>query len=181
MSNEIIQLAQAEASVVENLEASDQKMIDLNNKLVGFLDEYEKLNFSQNGQSFFSFQNIYFWVLLIGLLLLALGLILFLAELKKNAKDKKEEKVASILAQEEEVEEAEETEEEEEEEQMKPIVLDKEEGETGEEEEVEDKEEMKLISLDREKIFPTGKTPLDYARGSKTKRKPIKIKVVKVK
>ena len=160
MSNEIIQLAQAEASVVENLEASDQKMIDLNNKLVGFLDEYEKLNFSQNGQSFFSLQNIYFWVLLIGLLLLALGLVLLLAELKKNAKDKQEEKVASILTQEEEDEEI----EEEEEEQMKPIVFDDDE---------EEEEEIKPIILAKKKVLSEEKL--------KTKRKPIKIKVVKVK
>ena len=162
MSNEIIQLAQAEASVVENLEASDQKMIDLNNKLVGFLDEYEKLNFSQNGQSFFSLQNIYFWVLLIGLLLLALGLVLLLAELKKNAKDKQEEKVASILTQEEEDEEI----EEEEEEQMKPIVFD-------DDEETEEEEEIKPIILAKKKVLSEEKL--------KTKRKPIKIKVVKVK
>ena len=163
MSNEIIQLAQAEASVVENLEASDQKMIDLNNKLVGFLDEYEKLNFSQNGQSFFSLQNIYFWVLLIGLLLLALGLVLLLAELKKNAKDKQEEKVASILTQEEEDEEIE---EEEDEEQMKPIVFD-------DDEETEEEEEIKPIILAKKKVLSEEKL--------KTKRKPIKIKVVKVK
>ena len=87
---EKIKIAQAQESgseAINNLEASDQKMLELNNSLLGLLDQYQELNFAQNSKPFFSFDNIYFWVLLLGLLLLAFALGSLLRELKKSKID----------------------------------------------------------------------------------------------
>lgn len=97
MSNEIIKLAQADSSVGENLAATDSKMVNLNKELVNLLDQYEKINFPQSSQSFFSFQNPYFWVLLFGLFLLAIGLLLLLKELRGNNVSSRQEKIDAIL------------------------------------------------------------------------------------
>ena len=84
---EKIKIAQAQENgdIIGKLEADDQKMVELNNSLLNLLDEYQTLNFSQSSQAFFSFNNPYFWALLIGLLLLALALGTLMKELKKGS------------------------------------------------------------------------------------------------
>ncbi|MDD5749830.1 MAG: hypothetical protein PHO91_03560 [Patescibacteria group bacterium] len=84
---EKIKIAQAQENgdIIGKLEADDQKMVELNSSLLNILDEYQTLNFSQSSQTFFSFNNPYFWALLIGLLLLALALGTLMKELKKGS------------------------------------------------------------------------------------------------
>jgi SAM-dependent MidA family methyltransferase len=148
MSNEIIKLAQADSSIGDNLAATDSKMVNLNKELAGLLDQYEKINFSQSSQSFFSFENPYFWVLLFGLFLLAIGLLLLLKELKENNVSSRQEKIEAILNPKEVI-------------APKEIVL-----------EPEPVEEEKVVEK---------KSATPRASSGQTKRKAIKIKVVKVK
>jgi hypothetical protein len=72
-------LVQNSNEVLDNLAASDKKLEDLNNELGGLTNQYLANNHMSS--SFFDLNNIYFWVVLGSLVLLAFGLILLLREL----------------------------------------------------------------------------------------------------
>lgn len=77
-------LAQAGSEVINNLQASDEKLQDLNNQLDVVKNDYINLVGDYNTSAFFNINNIYFWFLILGLVLLLFGLIYLLAELKQN-------------------------------------------------------------------------------------------------
>lgn len=94
-----ILLAQSneDQEVMRNLEQTDTELQQLDQRFDQIVNAYES---SQRfgWDSFFRMDNIYFWIVITGLVLLAIGLGLLLAELKKErqpeAKAEKRAKVA---------------------------------------------------------------------------------------
>jgi hypothetical protein len=83
---------------------TDATLQNLNVKLDLLKEEYNAVASQPNTYSFFNLDNIYFWFVLAGLLLLAFGLLFLLAEIQnKSDKTKKNKKV--VLEEEFEVEE----------------------------------------------------------------------------
>ncbi|PWB38966.1 MAG: hypothetical protein C3F02_00985 [Parcubacteria group bacterium] len=77
-------LAQAGDNVVNSLQATDQQLSDLNNQLDVVKNDYVQMVGDYNAMTFFNLNNIYFWFLVVGLLLLLVGLIYLLAEIRQN-------------------------------------------------------------------------------------------------
>ncbi len=75
-------IAQADSEVLNTLAESDQKLGELNTRLDVIKQEYNILVDVANSYSFFNLDNIYFWFVIIGLVLLVFGLMLLLAELQ---------------------------------------------------------------------------------------------------
>lgn len=70
--------------------SNDNTLQNLNVKLDLLKEEYNAVASQPNSYSFFNLDNIYFWFVLAGLLLLAFGLLFLLAELQnKSNKNKK--------------------------------------------------------------------------------------------
>ena len=67
--------------VMNNLAESEAKLGELNNRLVDIQDQYNTMAAGGGALAFLDFSNLYFWVVLIGLILLALGLLFLLVEL----------------------------------------------------------------------------------------------------
>ncbi|PIR06308.1 MAG: hypothetical protein COV55_04225 [Candidatus Komeilibacteria bacterium CG11_big_fil_rev_8_21_14_0_20_36_20] len=87
---QVIKLAQ-ESDILENLVESEEKLQDLNDRANIIIDKYNSMTAGVEHSSFFNFNNIYFWLVLVGLLLLAFGLLFLLAALKNpTPKIKKE-------------------------------------------------------------------------------------------
>lgn len=68
--------------VLDNLENSEAKLQQVNGQLDSLLSEYHKVSTDVGDSSFFNLDNIYFWLVLIGLVLLAFGLWFLMTELK---------------------------------------------------------------------------------------------------
>ncbi len=89
-------LAQIGSEVIDSLRSSDQKLQDLNNQLDIIKNDYVQLVGDYNTGTFFNINNIYFWFLILGLVLLLFGLIYLLLELKQGrpaaAKEREEKK-----------------------------------------------------------------------------------------
>lgn len=80
--------------------STDATLQNLNVKLDLLKEEYNAIASQPNTYSFFNLDNIYFWFVLAGLLLLAFGLLFLLAEIqnksdkvKKNKKESKSEQL----------------------------------------------------------------------------------------
>lgn len=97
----VILLAQnASSTINENLQASEGKLQNANQELDLLKEQYNNMLTQTPENSFFNFANLYFWFVLVGLLLLAFGLLFLLAELqnkdkKAKHKNKAEEKIES--------------------------------------------------------------------------------------
>ncbi len=94
----VILLAQnASSTINENLQATEGKLQNANQELDLLKEQYNNMLTQQPETTFFNFSNIYFWCVLVGLLLLAFGLLFLLAELqnkdKKTKHKNKEEKI----------------------------------------------------------------------------------------
>ncbi|MDQ5938614.1 MAG: hypothetical protein QG642_304, partial [Patescibacteria group bacterium] len=99
----IILLAQnASSTINENLQVSEENLKNANQELDLLKEQYNNMLTQVPENTFFNFGNMYFWFVLVGLLLLAFGLLFLLAELQNKDRSKKS-KVQSI--KEEEVEE----------------------------------------------------------------------------
>jgi len=93
MLKQKIKLAQNDADVINDLIESDAKLNELNDELNTLTQDYAS-NIGGVQESFFSFQNVYFWFVIVGLIILAASLVFLLVELKKPRKPK--EKVDKI-------------------------------------------------------------------------------------
>lgn len=107
--------------IIENLNNSEAKLQELNGQLDVLKQDYNTMVANNDFYSFFNFDNIYFWFVLVGLILLAFGLIFLLVELQHSKSEKRENKKAKVeeIEEDEEVEDKE-TEEEKEIEEEKP-------------------------------------------------------------
>jgi len=78
-------LAQAgpDQEVMQNLVQTDTELQELDARFDQLVDQYESAG-QIDWQSFFSPDNLYFWIVIVGLILLAIGLGLLLAELRKR-------------------------------------------------------------------------------------------------
>lgn len=162
----VILLAQnASSTINENLQATEGKLQNANQELDLLKEQYNNMLTQAPETTFFNFGNMYFWFVLVGLLLLAFGLLFLLAELQnkdKKVKHKnKEEKIESHKETEVEDDTEEDIAEEEpelakesEEEKIEEELVEE---DDDEEDEVEDEQAVKKID------------------------KPIKIKVEKIK
>ena len=88
MFKQIIQTVRAQ-EVLDNLVESEEQLQDVNNELVNLTDQYLANN--EVSTSFFNINNIYFWIVIGGLIFLAFGLILLIVELKKGSSVKEVE------------------------------------------------------------------------------------------
>lgn len=77
-------IAQENSAVLNSLQADDNKLQDLNNQLDVVKNDYVNLVGHYDTYSFFNFNNIYFWFLILGLILLLFGLMYLLSELRQN-------------------------------------------------------------------------------------------------
>jgi cytoskeletal protein RodZ len=92
----VILLAQnASSTINENLQATEGKLQNANQELDLLKEQYNNMLTQTPETTFFNFSNIYFWCVLVGLLLLAFGLLFLLAELQNKDRSKKS-KVQSI-------------------------------------------------------------------------------------
>lgn len=101
--------------IMDNLADSEARLQELNGRLDVLKQDYNTMVANNDFYSFFNFDNIYFWFVLIGLILLAFGLIFLLVELQ-HSKSEKKPKIEKV---EEEIEETEEETEEVEEQKPK--------------------------------------------------------------
>jgi Holliday junction resolvasome RuvABC endonuclease subunit len=104
MSEQIIKLAQANDPIINNLVDTENRLNELNQEVGVILEEYNTINQAVE-PSFFNFDNPFFLLTLVGLLMLAFALWFLKQELKyyrpkKNKKikaTKPEIKVAPII------------------------------------------------------------------------------------
>lgn len=154
----VILLAQnASSTINENLQASEGKLQNANQELDLLKEQYNNMLTQTSENSFFNFANLYFWFVLVGLLLLAFGLLFLLAELQNKDKKDKHKNKAEEKIESDKNEEVEDDAEEEVVEEEPKLAKESEEEKTEEEFVEEDEKSVKKIN------------------------KPIKIKVEKVK
>jgi len=169
----VILLAQnASSTINENLQVTDDKLQNANQELDLLKEQYNNMLTQAPENTFFNFGNMYFWFVLVGLLLLAFGLLFLLAELQ-NKDRRKKSKVQSI--KEEEVEENVEDDEEDDEPTKGGPASGGEEPELAKESE-EEKIEEELVEEDDDE-----EEEVEDEQAVKKTDKPIKIKVEKVK
>lgn len=89
-------LAQADSQVINNLVESEEKLEELNGRLDLIKQDYVALVDEANSYSFFNLDNIYFWFVIVGLLLLVFGLLFLWVELQHPSSQKKEIKQVSF-------------------------------------------------------------------------------------
>lgn len=157
----IILLAQnASSSINTNLQDSENMLQNANQELDVLKDQYNNILSQSPDATFFNFGNLYFWLVLVGLLLLAFGLLFLLAELQNKDRGKK----SKVAERKEElpIDDAENDETESE--------LDQEAEEEKVEEELAEEEQDLDDDQDEEEDLPKKKSS-----------KPIKIKVQKIK
>jgi hypothetical protein len=106
MFKEKIILAQTD-EVLENLVNSETKFQELNQRLGEVQAEYAALSQTAEPMSFFNFENVYFWIVVCGLLILAFGWWYLLVELKSNKSKTKKEKIKKPKTKKIEIEEPE--------------------------------------------------------------------------
>ncbi len=88
----VILLAQnASSTVNENLQVTEGQLQNANQELDLLKEQYNTMLTTSPETSFFNFGNMYFWFVLVGLLLLAFGLLFLLAELQNKDKKVKKE------------------------------------------------------------------------------------------
>lgn len=86
----IILLAQnASSTINENLQVTEDKLQNANQELDLLKEQYNNMLTQAPETTFFNFGNMYFWFVLVGLLLLAFGLLFLLAELQNKDRSKK--------------------------------------------------------------------------------------------
>ncbi|MFA6252765.1 MAG: hypothetical protein WCV69_00635 [Patescibacteria group bacterium] len=169
----VILLAQnASSTVNENLQVTEGQLQNANQELDLLKEQYNTMLTTSPETSFFNFSNMYFWFVLVGLLLLAFGLLFLLAELQNKDRSKKSRpqgdhpvggKVESIK-KDEEIEES----------------VDEKEG--IEEEEPELAKESEVEKVEEELLEEEGDDEDEEDKKSAKKMdKPIKIKVEKIK
>ena len=105
MFEEKIILAQTD-EILENLVNSEAKFQELNQRLDQVKSEYINLTQTAEPMSFFNFNNIYFWVVICGLLILVFGLWYLLGELKNDKPKKEKSKTKIIKTKKEKIEES---------------------------------------------------------------------------
>lgn len=88
LEQKIITLAQNENEIINDVYNSEVKLNELNKELNTLTQEYANNMTGASDISFFSFNNPYFWFVIIGLIILAMALIFLLIELKKPRKPK---------------------------------------------------------------------------------------------
>lgn len=172
----VILLAQNTSSTInENLQVTEDKLQNANQELDLLKEQYNNMLTQAPENTFFNFGNMYFWFVLVGLLLLAFGLLFLLAELQNKDRSKKS-KVESIKEEkEEEVEEDVEDDEEDEEPTKGGPASGGEEPELVKESEAE-KIEEELVEEDDDE-----EDEVEDEQVVKKTDKPIKIKVEKIK
>lgn len=77
--------------VIDNLRDSEVELNQLNQQFDNLREEYKAVVNNLDNPSFFNFDNVYFWFVIVGLLLLVFGLWWWLLELKKESKVKRVE------------------------------------------------------------------------------------------
>ena len=87
-----------ENTVLENLVESEIKLRELNSEVETIDNDYTDIPAKASGYSFFNVDNLYFWLLLVGLVFLAFGLVFLMAELKKFNKVRPEVKEVKKVA-----------------------------------------------------------------------------------
>ncbi|MBT4849849.1 hypothetical protein HON36_03280 [Candidatus Parcubacteria bacterium] len=87
-----------ENTVLENLVESEIKLRELNSEVETIVNDYTDIPAKASGYSFFNVDNLYFWLLLVGLVFLAFGLVFLMAELKKFNKVRPEVKEVKKVA-----------------------------------------------------------------------------------
>jgi len=85
-------LTQNSPGVTDSLSASDAQLENLGQELDIVRGQYLQLVNDYNSLSFFNLNNIYFWFLIVGLLLLLFGLLYLLAELRRGQEPEKKYK-----------------------------------------------------------------------------------------
>ena len=87
--------------IVDNLVNSEAKLQELNKELNEVIIEYNALTQSVESMSFFNMDNVYFWFVICGLLLLVFGFCFLLLELKggKNKSAKSSEAKKSLAVE----------------------------------------------------------------------------------
>jgi len=94
MSEQINQLVQANDPILNNLVETDNKLNDLNQAVVDIVGDYQETNFGNASQpSFFNFNNSFFLLTLLGLVMLAIALAFLKKELKRGGERKSEVRV----------------------------------------------------------------------------------------
>jgi len=79
----VVLLAQnASSTINENLQVSEENLKNANQELDLLKEQYNNMLTQAPETTFFNFSNMYFWFVLVGLLLLAFGLLFLLAEIK---------------------------------------------------------------------------------------------------
>lgn len=83
---------------IQNLVESEKELAEINNQAIDLQKEYLAVVNNFEASSFFNFNNVYFWFVIVGLLLLVFILWFIMLELKKPRDNKtKEEKVKEII------------------------------------------------------------------------------------
>lgn len=94
----VILLAQNAGSTInENLQVTEDKLQNANKELDLLKEQYNNMLTQGTETTFFNFGNIYFWFVLVGLLLLAFGLLFLLAELQNKDRSRKSKVSATPL------------------------------------------------------------------------------------
>lgn len=91
MSDKIKIIAQANDPIIKNLQDSNSKLNELNSQVNSLLHQYQQNN--TESVSFFNFHNPFFLLTLLGLFMLAFGLIFLRQELKRGDKIAKVKKI----------------------------------------------------------------------------------------
>lgn len=102
----IYKLTQADSEIVNNLNNQDQQLENLNAQLDVVKSDYVKMLNTTDTSSFFNLNNIYFWFLIAGLLLLLFGLLYLWVELRQHRSGDKEKSQVKIKKEEKPVEKA---------------------------------------------------------------------------
>jgi len=89
----------AQNEILNNLNDSEQKFQELNQRLDMIKSEYQNLQTAPEAMSFFNFSNIYFWLVVCGLFLILFALWFLYIELKIKRIDLAREEVREVKKQ----------------------------------------------------------------------------------
>src|SRR3989339_1786044 len=91
MSEQINKLVQADDPILNNLVDTENKLGDLHQEAVNIVSDYQETNFTSPSEaSFFNFNNSFFLLTLLGLVMLAIALAFLKKELKRGGERKSE-------------------------------------------------------------------------------------------
>ncbi len=93
LQNTTTETVNTTTEVINNLQNSEMELQELNQQVASLREEYKAVVNNFDNPSFFNFDNVYFWFVIAGLLLLVFGLWWWLLEMKKDHKVKTAEKV----------------------------------------------------------------------------------------